>query len=360
MAGVVAAAIVLAVVLPGSSSKNASPQALALQPVNDPGPAPFTPSTAKSSASPSASASASATGSASASASASGTAGGGPTGTQNVQGSTVGLYGGSEKLSSCDVAQLSSYLTTHADKGKAWAGVEGISQSSIPSYLKSLTPVVLRMDTRVTNHGFSNGAATSFQSVLQSGTAVLIDARGLPLVRCACGNPLLPPVQSNAPKTYTGTTWSSFRSTDVVVVEPSVTEITVVVLYDPSLGSWFGRPVGTHGGGDHKVPPPTSTPTPSTSSSGSSSASPSTSGSGTPTPSGSSSPATPSPSTSAPAPSLSPTEPGTTTEPPAATTAPAAEAPSETSNASASSSESIASLTQSPALESAATGLSTQ
>ena len=64
---------------------------------------------------------------------------------------------------------------------------------SVPAFLRGLTPVVLRADTRVTNHGFRDGSATSFQSVLQAGTAVLVDDHGAPRVRCACGNPLKAP-----------------------------------------------------------------------------------------------------------------------------------------------------------------------
>ena len=300
--GVAALAVVLALVLNNHTSKTSttSTQALALQPVNEAGPAPFTPSVSKSTATPTPTPTSSARTSS-------------PAGNSTVQGSATGLYGGSEHLSSCDVAQLSAFLTSHPDKGRAWAGVEGIPQSSIPAYLRSLTPVVLRVDTQVTNHGFSNGAATSFQSVLQSGTAVLIDAHGLPRARCACGNPLLPPVRSNAPQSYTGTAWTSFRSTDVVVVEPSVTRITVIVLYDPQHGTWFNRPIGSDGGSDHRTPPPSPSSSAPTSTSSSPSHSPSSSAPSTPP---STSPST-TPSTSTP-----PSPSDTSTEPTPTETAP--------------------------------------
>ena len=58
-----------------------------------------------------------------------------------------------------------------------------------PGYLRGLTSVVLRADTQVTNHGFRDARVTGFQSVLQAGTAVLVDNRGVPRVRCACGSP---------------------------------------------------------------------------------------------------------------------------------------------------------------------------
>ncbi|MEY9963998.1 hypothetical protein ABIA33_002032 [Streptacidiphilus sp. MAP12-16] len=318
---VVAAAAVLAVVL----TRPSTAQAVTLQPAGSTGPDPFTPSVA---------------GKATASASAAPGSGASTTGNRSVHGSDVGLYGGTERLSSCDVAQLSAFLVANPDKGRAWAGVEGISQNSIAPYLRSLTAVVLRMDTRVTNHGFSNGAATEFQSVLQAGTAVLIDPRGLPRARCACGNPLLPPVGLDSSETFTGTAWPSFRPTDVVVVVPSVTQVTVIVLFDPSTGAWFSRPVGGAGETDHRVPPPSPTATESSSASSSASSSPSGSPSGSPSPSASSgSPTSPS---SSPSPSPSPS--ASSSGPPSSSSA----ASSGTSSSAASSLTTSSSAAVSP------------
>ncbi|MGH3907098.1 MAG: DUF6777 domain-containing protein, partial [Pseudonocardiaceae bacterium] len=42
-------------------------------------------------------------------------------------------------------------------------------------------------DTRVTNHGYRDGKATDRQAVLQAGTAVLVDEKGRPRVKCGCG-----------------------------------------------------------------------------------------------------------------------------------------------------------------------------
>ncbi|GHF01088.1 hypothetical protein GCM10018785_74850 [Streptomyces longispororuber] len=70
----------------------------------------------------------------------------------------------------------------------------------MPAYLRGLTPVVPRADTRVTGHGCRDGRATGHQAVLQARTAVLVDDRGLPRVRCACGNPLLPPDTTTPPR----------------------------------------------------------------------------------------------------------------------------------------------------------------
>ncbi|MBC7271118.1 MAG: hypothetical protein H5T76_20800 [Streptomyces sp.] len=184
---------------------------------------------------------------------------------QGVNGGDPGLYGGTQDSSSCDVEKQIKFLQDDPPRNRAFASVAGIKADDVPGYLRSLTPVQLRMDTRVTNHGFRDGEATSYQAVLQAGTAVLINDRGQPRVRCACGNPLTDPVaQKTTPKT-TGDSWPSYRSSNVVVVEPASKPIEVFTLYDPDTGKWFGRHRGDTGGKDHATKPPKDSPTPSTS-----------------------------------------------------------------------------------------------
>lgn len=233
VAGVAVAAAVLTVVLTNgdSGTRTEAASQVALQPVADSGPDPFTGSVAVESAVASAGATA-----------ATGTSTSG-TGGRTVQGSDPGLYGGSRQTASCDVAALTEFLNANPDKARAWAAVAGIDPAAIGDYLRSLTSVVLRADTRVTNHGFANGVATPYQAVLQSGSAVLIDAHGLPKVRCACGNPLLPPVESAVPPTFSGTPWPSFRPADVVAVSPAPTPVKDLVVVDPTSGQSYARPV---------------------------------------------------------------------------------------------------------------------
>ena len=123
--------------------------------------------------------------------------GGGSTGDTvevvSATGSEPGLYGGTQDQSTCDREQLITFLTANQDKARAWAGVQGIAVGDLAEYIASLTPMRLRFDTRVTNHGFRDGRATAYQTVLQAGTAVLVDAQGIPRARCACGNPLVEP-----------------------------------------------------------------------------------------------------------------------------------------------------------------------
>jgi len=135
-----------------------------------------------------------------------------------VAGAAPGLYGGTNELSTCDAKKLVEFLHGNADKAKAWAQTLGIGVNEIDSYVSQLTDVVLRADTRVTNHGFKAGAAVPIQSVLQAGTAVLVDNFGVPRVRCKCGNPLTTPTaQKKAPK-FTGEPWPRFDPAKVIAV----------------------------------------------------------------------------------------------------------------------------------------------
>ncbi|MEU6355876.1 DUF6777 domain-containing protein [Streptomyces sp. NPDC047072] len=239
------AAVVLAVVFTrsdGGGSKNSASGEVFLQSAAKTGPEPFTESTAKDSSAPPISAS--------------------PTGSsepanavRGVDGGAPGLYGGTRNVSSCDVARQIKALQAAPAKNRAFASVAGVQPSGVPSYLRSLTPVQLRMDTRVTNHGYRDGAATSYQAVLQTGTAVLVDSYGVPRVRCACGNPLAPPVAQSSPR-RTGDTWSSYRPANVVVVAPSTTVINIFVIYDPDHDEWIARHQGDTGHKDKPTAPP--------------------------------------------------------------------------------------------------------
>ncbi|WP_369231080.1 DUF6777 domain-containing protein [Streptomyces sp. R21] len=242
---------------------------LFLQPAAAQGPDPFTDSTATSTATPppvTRTPQSTPTGNSSAT-------------TQEVRsfsGATPGLYGGTQSVGSCDVERQIRFLTSDQAKARAFAGASGISQADIPGFLRGLTSVVLRADTRVTNHGFRDGRATSFQSVLQVGTAVLVDNRGVPRVRCACGNPLRQPVALQVNPGTHGRPWSGYRPAQVIVVTPApkvIVNITIINIVD---NTWIERPIGDDGDRDVVVPPPdvvTPSPSPDSSSSSSSSSS---------------------------------------------------------------------------------------
>ncbi|MCZ7535007.1 MAG: hypothetical protein M5T61_03030 [Acidimicrobiia bacterium] len=168
----------------------------------------------------------------------------------SVDGGTAGLYGGTLDDAACDQVRMVEFLESHSSEATAWAQVQGIDPTAIREYVMGLTPVLLRSDTRVTNHGFSNGAAYPIQSVLQAGTAVLVDEYGVPRARCRCGNPLLPPEPVASTPVYTGTEWPSFQPQVVVVVVPAPQPLPEIVIIDIETGDEIARPTGTSGRDD--------------------------------------------------------------------------------------------------------------
>jgi hypothetical protein len=157
-----------------------------------------------------------------------------------------GLYGGTRNHASCDAVKLVNFLEQNPSKASAWASTLGIQTTQIRDYVSGLTDVILRTDTRVTNHGYVNGVANPIQSLLEAGTAVFVDKYGRPVVKCYCGNPLTPPVLYTTPS-YTGPLWASFSPTEITIINQSTTIINIFTLYDPNTGMTFSRTPGVHG-----------------------------------------------------------------------------------------------------------------
>ncbi|GGT47696.1 hypothetical protein GCM10010271_59940 [Streptomyces kurssanovii] len=248
------AAVVLAVVLTrpgGGSGASGGGSEVFLQAAGSTGPDPFTGSTAKDSSPPTSTPTAAPRGTGTAS----------PHVTHSVEGSAPGLYGGSRKAASCDVEKQITALGADPARNRAFAQVHRIEPPRVPDFLRSLTPVQLRMDTRVTNHGFKDGGPRAYQAVLQAGTAVLVDDRGVPRVRCACGNPLLPPVAQKDTPRAVGDAWPGYRASNVVVVAPADRPVKDFVLRDGD--KWIKRPAGDTGTRDKETEPPSREPAPS-------------------------------------------------------------------------------------------------
>lgn len=149
-----------------------------------------------------------------------------PTG-ESDQATPIPDAAGTGDQATCDPATLTAYLTGHpaaaaawvaaldADLGLRWSGGDSITVEQIPAYVAELTPAVLGGDMQVTNHRFVDGQLAAVQSVLQEGTAVLIDSAGTPRVRCACGNPLTPAAEwddesDGTDPRYVGESWDGF------------------------------------------------------------------------------------------------------------------------------------------------------
>lgn len=179
-----------------------------------------------------------------------------PTGLTDVAGDAVGLYGGTLDESSCDRQQLVDYLGSHPSKADAWAGVVGIRPARIQEFLKTLTPLVLRADTLVTNHGYTDGVVSTFPSVLQSGTTVLVDDRGVPAVRCFCGNPLTKAPDLPTGSAYAGPKWDGFNSHGIVRILPTSQVIEGFEVVDIDGAGMFNRAGGSSGADDLVVDDP--------------------------------------------------------------------------------------------------------
>lgn len=180
----------------------------------------------------------------------SGTGGGAARTPRALPGSMPGLYGGTRSAAGCDVERQVRLLTEGPAKVRAFAQGAGITRTSVPGFLRGLTPVALRVDIRVTNHGYRAGSARSFQSVLQAGTAVMVDNRGLPRVRCAGGSPLSPPVVARGSVRHRGDPWPSYRADRVVVIQRAPRILDGLVIADAANHAWIERGTGTDGDGD--------------------------------------------------------------------------------------------------------------
>lgn len=232
----------------GGHGTGASSEDVLLQPAASRGPDPFTPSTADASgAAPAAPRTAPPS-----------TRAPGGSAPHTLPGSTPGLYGATRSVASCDAGQQIRLLAADPAREKAFARAAGVSQAGVPEFLRSLTSVVLRADTRVDSHGFRAGSATTFRSVLQAGTAVMVDDHGLPRVRCACGNPLSRPTGAGDTEDGRGERWRGYDPARTVVVAPAAKAVTGLVVVDADHNSWMVRPAGDEGARDRtpEVPPP--------------------------------------------------------------------------------------------------------
>ncbi|MEV7726355.1 DUF6777 domain-containing protein [Streptomyces sp. NPDC087917] len=226
------------------STKGAAAESheLTLQPVGSPGPEPFTASSATGESAPVQPPLPNASGK----------------GIRTVGAATPGLYGGTNRLGSCDVERQIGLLTSDDGKTRAFAEASGVEREKLPDFLRALTPVVLRADTRVTDHGFRAGRPAGYQAVLQAGTAVLVDDHGMPRVRCACGNPLSSPRGGKGNPVLKGDQWNGYQPNQVIVIEPTAQPIKNLVIVNVADNTWIDRRSGDDGAQDKppRVVPP--------------------------------------------------------------------------------------------------------
>lgn len=160
-------------------------------------------------------------------------------------GSEAGLHGTTADAPICDADALAAALAGDDAKRSEWALAAGIAPADVDEHLAALTPALLSADTLVTNHGWTNGAATEFPSVLEGGTAILVDNHGTPRVRCACGNPLTPAeIADNTSIRLSGDAWQGFDPTSLALVEPAPEPQSSLEFTDISSGEPTVVPVG--------------------------------------------------------------------------------------------------------------------
>ncbi|CDR08601.1 DUF6777 domain-containing protein [Streptomyces iranensis] len=167
------------------------------------------------------------------------------------RGNTPGLYAGVRNRQPCDRQGLLHDLDADKRKGAAWSKVQHISPDGIPGFVNRLTSVTLRSDTYAKTYGY-RGGVKPVSAVLQAGTAVFVDERGLPVVKCDSGNPVkvsAPP--RNAKPTFTGPEWNGFSRSTVTVIRPATKNAKHLVLVGIGKAELLKRPLGDgDGSGD--------------------------------------------------------------------------------------------------------------
>lgn len=142
-----------------------------------------------------------------------------------------GLYGGTGS-ETCDPQALLDHLHGAPQKRAAFADVLDVDVDDLDAYVERLVPLLLSRDTRVTNHGYVDGEAEPRQSVLEAGTAVLVDGLGVPRVRCECGNPLSEP-QALDDHEVVGTAWPGYEAAEAITVTPASAPLGAIKVQTP-------------------------------------------------------------------------------------------------------------------------------
>jgi hypothetical protein len=131
-------------------------------------------------------------------------------------GDTTGLYAATTPPA-CTTADFLTQLQADPTELAAFGGVFGLGAGDVPAFVRSLSPVVLRAATSVTDHPFADGAFVEQPAVLAPGTAVLVNSYGEPTVKCFNGNPLTAgdPAPGAVTVTPTAQAMTQFRFTTI-------------------------------------------------------------------------------------------------------------------------------------------------
>jgi hypothetical protein len=179
----------------------------------------------------------------------------------NAQGSqpgnTGGLYAQDPATTPCDPAALVSQLSSDPAKAAAWAQPLGVEASGITGFVNSLSPVMLRADTAVTEYGYGNGQFQPYPAVLQAGTAVMVNSFGEPTVKCYNGDPLGAPTASNNSATLVGAPWNGFVRERTIIVTPAPAPQSQITVVNPGTNTQTPKPLPPPVVTTPNPPPPT-------------------------------------------------------------------------------------------------------
>lgn len=166
------------------------------------------------------------------------------TGTKVVTGTDPDVYGGRPQELLCDTEAIGRAVGGDPKRAAAWAEALGLgSPDRIEDRLTELTPVVLTADTWVTSYRYVDGDAVAEQVVLERGTSVLVDAGGLPTVKCANANPLRPPSGEEATEPPETASWEGYDAGEVTSVSKG-DEVERFRVVDVDTGRSYDQPVG--------------------------------------------------------------------------------------------------------------------
>ncbi|MET7767510.1 DUF6777 domain-containing protein [Nocardia sp. NPDC005366] len=189
-------------------------------------------------------------------------------GAKQVVGSEPGVYGGLRNQATGGRDEIVAFYETHPDRARAFVdalradpafdetGGSSLQVSGLADYLRTLTPVISRIDIRVTDHEFADGKVSARESVLQAGTAILIDLFGVPRVRSISGSPLTVSTPSNRIPDFTGSRWPQFQPGFIAAMTASSSPQSKFILVDIVVVVAFDRRVGTVGDGDSDTTEP--------------------------------------------------------------------------------------------------------
>lgn len=182
-----------------------------------------------------------------------------------VRGDSDGVYGGTRDTQVCDKTVLIEFFgdPANAETARLWADLLGLDQAQINNYLQGLTGVRLRWDSRVTDHGIRGTQTTSWQALLQAGTAVLVDNTGVPRVKCNSGSPLLEPLvlkehddddlALDRVAQNPADAWGALDTANTVVIQPVDEPIRTITLVDVEGEEMLERDVGSDGASSRDV-----------------------------------------------------------------------------------------------------------